>query len=151
MNGSVLRFFGTAEKNLILNAHNKATMAKDKFELEYILNASPSVLFPRLSTPSGLSDWFADDVNIKGDKYTFIWEGSEQVASVIQSRANISIRFKWDDDEDPKTYFEFKLATDDITNEVALVITDFADTEDVDDSIELWDAQIENLRHYMGL
>lgn len=126
-------------------------MAKDKFELEYMLNASPSVLYPRLSTPSGLSDWFADDVNIKGDKYIFIWEGSQQIATVVQKRVNSSIRFKWDDDDDEKSYFEFKLSTDDITNEVALVVTDFADTDEVSDSIELWDAQIEKLRHYMGL
>ncbi len=124
---------------------------KVKFEKEYLLNASPSVLFPRLSTPSGLSDWFADDVNINKDKFIFFWDGSEQEATLVAKRVNQFIRFKWLDDEEAETYFEFRLETDDLTNEVALVVVDFADDDDMDDAVELWDTQIEKLRHNLGL
>lgn len=126
-------------------------MIKEKFELEYIVNSSPSVMFPQLSTPSGLSEWFADDVNIKGDAFIFMWEGSEQIANVVSKKQNAYIKFKWEDDEDEESYFEFRLTTDEITGEVALVITDFAEPDEKEDAIELWDTQIEKLRHMMGL
>ncbi len=124
---------------------------KLKIEQEYILNASPSVLYPRLSTPSGLSDWFADDVNINKDKFIFFWDDSEQVASLVAKRVNQFIRFKWVDDDEDDTYFEFRLETDELTNEVALVVVDFAEEDEMDDSVELWDTQIEKLRHNLGL
>ena len=44
---------------------------KEKISLEYIFKTSPGILFTRLSTASGLSEWFADDVNIKENLYTF--------------------------------------------------------------------------------
>lgn len=124
---------------------------KIKYEQEYILNASFSVLYPRLSTPSGLSDWFADDVNINDDKYTFFWDGSEQIARKIAHKNNRYIRFKWDDDDSDETYFEFRLETDELTTEVALVIVDFADEDELEDAKELWDTQIDKLRHNLGL
>ena len=124
---------------------------KVRFEQEYIVNASISVIFPMLSTPSGLSDWFADDVNINGKVYTFIWNGAEQEAELIAKRTNVFARFKWTEEMDPKAYFEFKLTTDELTNEVALVITDFADRDEVDDAKELWDTQVEKLKHNLGI
>ena len=55
-------------------------MDKVRIDLEYIIKTSPTILFNCLSTPSGLSEWFADDVNIKNDRYTFFWDGSEETA-----------------------------------------------------------------------
>ena len=52
-----------------------------KIELEYIFSSSVKVLFSRLSTPAGLSEWFADDVFQKGNQFIFIWNGSEQPAT----------------------------------------------------------------------
>jgi hypothetical protein len=124
---------------------------KVKFEQEFIINASLSVLYPMLSTPSGLSEWFADDVNINGKIFTFIWDGSEQQAELIAKRTLLFARFKWLDDDDPKTYFEFKLTTDELTNEVALLITDFAEPDEVQDAKELWSTQIEKFKHNLGL
>ena len=72
---------------------------KTKFELEYTLNTSPAILYNRLSTPEGLSEWFADDVNLRKGKYTFIWGGSEEEASVVQKKSNKFIRFRWEEDE----------------------------------------------------
>ena len=126
-------------------------MTKEKIELEYIVNSSPSVMFPQLSTPSGLSEWFADNVNIKSDSFIFMWEGSEQIAKVLSKRQNVFVRFKWEEDEDEESYFEFRLTIDDITGEVALVVTDFAEPDEKEDTVELWDAQIDKLRHIMGL
>lgn len=124
---------------------------KVKFEREYMLNASPNVLFPLISTPSGLSDWFCDDVNINGKFFTFFWDGSEQTAELLVKRNNQHIRFRWVDEEDPDAYFEFKLTLDEITNEVAMVVVDFAEEDEVEDSAGLWDTQIEKFRHNIGL
>ena len=50
--------------------HYRLTMEKEKFELEFPLRASPKMLFPFLSTPSGLSEWFCDDVNSRTEVFT---------------------------------------------------------------------------------
>lgn len=125
---------------------------KKKIVLEYTINSSPKVLFSRLSTPGGLSEWFADNVNIKGNQYSFIWDNSEQRADIIQRKENKYIRFRWEDDDDPELHwFEFRINTDELTGDTALIITDFVEEEDKDSAIELWNSQIAKLKHVIGL
>jgi uncharacterized protein YndB with AHSA1/START domain len=125
---------------------------KKKLVLEYTLNSSTKVLYPRLSTPGGLSEWFADDVNINGHQFSFFWEGSEQKAEIIQRKENKYIRFRWVDSEEPEAHwFEFRINTDELTGDTALIITDFSEDEDRDSTIELWNSQIAKLRHILGL
>jgi hypothetical protein len=121
-----------------------------KFELEFTINASNTFLFPFFLTPSELAEWFADDVNIKGDMYTFFWDGSTQVAKMVAKKEGHYVRFKWVDEPDP-TYFEFRLEVDDITQDVALIITDFAeDDESREASTLLWNSQVDALMHVIG-
>jgi uncharacterized protein YndB with AHSA1/START domain len=124
---------------------------KTKYELEYMLNTSPVILYSRLSTPEGLSEWFADNVNLRKGKYRFIWEGATQDASVLQKKANKFIRFQWVEDREEEVYFEFRIRTDELTGDVALLITDFAEEDEKDDAIDLWDTQISELKHAIGL
>ncbi|KPK86997.1 MAG: hypothetical protein AMS27_03660 [Bacteroides sp. SM23_62_1] len=124
---------------------------KQKFELEYTLNTSPDILFTRLSTPGGLSEWFADDVNLDGKIYTFFWDKTEQQAEVIMKKDNKYIRFRWLDENDRKTYFEFKITQHELTGDVALLITDFAEEDEKNDAIDLWDTQIAELKHVIGI
>ena len=127
---------------------------KIKYELEYTFNTSPNILFSRLSTPEGLSEWFADNVNLRRDRYTFIWEGTEQEASIVQKKNNKFIRFHWEGEEEDvneEYYFEFRIHTDELTGDVALMIIDFADEDEKDDAIDLWDSQISELKHAIGL
>lgn len=128
-------------------------MAKEKFELEYIINASPKILFSKISNPSGLAEWFSDDVHIRGDIYTFFWEGSEEKAKLISSRKDEFAKFRWMEDEEAgeKTYFEMRLKPDPLTKEMALIITDFAEEDDMEDSRMLWDNLIEELKHLLGV
>ena len=123
---------------------------KNRFEVEYSINSSPKILYARLSTPGGLSEWFADDINIQGNTYTFIWDGVEQVAELITKKDNQIVRFKWIDNDDD-SYFEFRIRKDELTGDVALVITDFAEDDEKDDSVDLWDRQIDELKHALGL
>lgn len=124
---------------------------KKKYELEYTINSSPRVLFNRLSTPGGLAEWFADDVNLRDGIYTFIWESSEQQAKVIQRKDNKYIRFRWLEEEDRESYFEFRLNQDELTGDVSLMITDFAEDDETSDAVDLWDTQVAELKHVIGL
>jgi uncharacterized protein YndB with AHSA1/START domain len=125
---------------------------KKKITLEYTLNSSPKVLFTRLSTPGGLSEWFADNVNVNGNTYVFFWEGEEYKAGVIQRRENKYIRFRWQDAEDQEScYLEFRISVDELTSDVALIITDFVDEKDQKSSIDLWNSQVGKLKHVLGL
>jgi len=124
---------------------------KSKIVMEYTINSSPKVLYSRLSTPGGLAEWFADDVNLKGNVFTFIWNGVEQKAVVVQKKENKYIRFQWIDEADKNTYFEFRINIDELTGDVALVVTDFVEEDETEDSIELWNTQINELKHTLGL
>ena len=123
---------------------------KKKYELEYTVNTTPSVLFNRLSTAGGLAEWFADDVHIKEDIFTFVWEGNEQQARILQKKAQSHIRMQWLDD-DPETYFEFRLRKDELTGDLALLITDFAEDDEKEDAVDLWNSQISELKRNLGL
>lgn len=124
---------------------------KQKFELEYPMHTSPEILFTRLSTPGGLAEWFADDVNLDGKIYTFFWGKTEQQAETIMRKDCKYIRFRWLDDNSDKTYFEFRITQDDLTGDVSLLITDFSEEDEKNDAIDLWDTQIARLKHAIGI
>ena len=122
---------------------------KQKFQLEFVVRASPKLLYNFLSTPSGLSEWFADDVNFRGDKYTFFWEGSEEEAEILSKKANQHIRFKWVESEGDESYFEFKIEIDDLTEDVSLIITDYSEEDEIDEAKLLWGSQIQSLLSHL--
>ena len=122
-----------------------------KFQLEYPIHSSINILYKRLSTPSGLSEWFADDVHIRDDVYTFYWDGSEQQAKLLKTKDNQFVRFHWLDSDKDESYFEFNIQVDDLTNDVSLIIIDFAEDEDEkEENSLLWDTQVESLKHALG-
>lgn len=133
------------------------SLQKEKISLEYIFKTSPGILFSRLSTASGLSEWFADDVNIKENIYTFIWDKSEESAEMLQKKENKSIRFRWLDETDETSddtqcpsCFEFTITVLELTGETALIVTDTVLPDEKEDAIELWNEQIERLRTKLG-
>ncbi|WP_299125753.1 START-like domain-containing protein [uncultured Tenacibaculum sp.] len=126
-------------------------MSKVKFELEFPVHASPSMLYQCLATPSGLEEWFADRVNSRGKIMTFIWDGAEEEAKIVTKKNNELIKFKWTESEGDESYFEFRIQVDALTKDVAIIITDFADDEDdAEEAKLLWENQIENLKHNIG-
>lgn len=122
---------------------------KVKYELEFVVKSSPSLLFNYISTPSGLGQWFADNVNSRGELFTFIWDGSEEQAKLVSKKANQSIKFKWLEQEED-CYFELKIQIDDLTQDVALIITDFALEDELDEAKLLWEAQVSDLHAIIG-
>jgi uncharacterized protein YndB with AHSA1/START domain len=125
-------------------------MDKVRIDLEYIIKTSPNILFNCLSTPSGLSEWFADDVNIKNDRYTFFWDGSEETATLKTVRKSESVKFQWEDDEDEDYFFEMTIRIDDLTKDVALLVTDFAEEGEEDEVQLMWDNNIDKLKKAIG-
>ncbi|MCR9173261.1 MAG: START-like domain-containing protein [bacterium] len=127
-------------------------MEKEKYELEYLLKTSIKVLDNMVATPSGLSEWFADDVNIKDDVYTFFWDGSEEEARRLSRKNGAKIRWQWlEDEEDGEdTYFELFYEVDPMTKSVILTVTDFAEPDEMEEAKRLWEQQINNLRGVIG-
>ncbi|MCD6065404.1 MAG: hypothetical protein K0S33_230 [Bacteroidetes bacterium] len=121
-----------------------------KFELEYVIHTSTAILFEFLTSPSGLSEWFCDDVNIRNEIYTFLWDGTQQQARLIKLYEEKLVRFQWVDRLDD-AFFEFRIDRDDLTNDISLIVTDFADNESERQSSKLlWDSQIDKLLHVLG-
>jgi len=123
---------------------------KKKICLEYAFNTSVKLLYDRISTSSGLSNWFSDDVNIEGDVYIFYWKKNEQRAKLLFAKKEKLVKFKWIDDEDEESYFEFKIINQELTSEVALFITDFVYEDDENDAIDLWNKQMDKLKRALG-
>jgi uncharacterized protein YndB with AHSA1/START domain len=127
----------------------KGPELKSKIRLEYELKSSPKILFSYLSSPNGLAQWFANDVVYKDGTYHFIWDDETQRAKMVINKDNRIVRFKWDD-EDPNSYLEFEILQDELTNDVALAVTDFAIESDKEDKILIWNNQVEDLIHVLG-
>jgi len=99
-----------------------------------------------------LSEWFADNVNSRGEFFTFIWNDSEEKARLCSKKSGEKVRFKWVDDnnKDTEFYFELHILVDEITKDVSLTVIDFADIDEVSEAKLLWENQISDLKHVIG-
>lgn len=122
---------------------------KKKFNLEYEVKSSPKILFGFLNEPNGLAQWFADDVHYKDQIYTFVWDGEEHKAKLLSIKENKLVKFRWLED-DITCYFEMEILQDELTNDVALGITDFAPEDLFEERKLIWDNQIQYLISVLG-
>ena len=124
---------------------------KIRFDIEFPIHASPQLLYQYISTPSGLSEWFSDNVNSRGELFTFIWDDSEEQAKLLSKKSDERVKFRWVADEDDKTvFFEIKIQVDEITKDVSIIVTDFAEEDEVDEAKMLWENQISSLKQVLG-
>tara|TARA_R110002050_G_scaffold24083_1_gene64204 strand:+ start:265 stop:657 length:393 start_codon:yes stop_codon:yes gene_type:complete len=125
---------------------------KIRFDIEFPIQASPQLLYQYISTPSGLSEWFSDNVNSRGELFTFIWDDSEEQAKLLSKKSGERVKFRWidDDEDDLQCYFEIRIQVDEITKDVSLMVTDFAEEDEVDESKMLWENQISSLKQVLG-
>ena len=123
-----------------------------KFEMEFPIKVSQKLLFQYISTPSGLSEWFADNVNSRGEHFEFIWDDGEEHAKLIQNKNNERIRFQWisGEKDDADYFFEFKIDVDEITKDVSLTVSDFAEEDELEESKLLWENLISDLKQVLG-
>ena len=124
---------------------------KKEFVIEYDFQSSPQLLFQYLSSPSGLSEWFSDDVNYRGEKYTFFWVSLKSMQEFYQKN-NEKIRFQWitEEDDEEDYFFEFKIEMDEITKDVSLIITDFSEEDELEEAKLLWDSLVSDLKQVLG-
>ena len=126
-------------------------MVKSKFIGEYGFRASKKMLFPYISTASGLAQWFADDVNINNEDkvFTFIWDGDENKAKMVSSRSNHHVKFEFIDEDDDPNYLEMRLEVNELTQELFLRVTDYSDIDE-EEAQELWDGLVHDLKEIVG-
>lgn len=123
---------------------------KVKYEMEFPIQASPSLLYQYISTPSGLSEWYADNVNSRGELFTFIWDGSEEKAKLLSKKNGERIKFRWLADDESTYYFEIRIQVDEITKDVSIMITDFAEEDEINEGKMLWENMISDLKSILG-
>ncbi|MBQ4822525.1 START-like domain-containing protein [Aquimarina sp. MMG016] len=125
---------------------------KTKYELEFVVQSSPQLLYQYISTPSGLSEWFADNVNSRGELFTFIWDDSEEEAKLLSKKTGERIKFRWvaDEEEGDDYFFELRIQVDEITKDVSLMVTDYSEDDELDENKMLWENMIGNLKHVLG-
>ena len=126
-------------------------MKKEKFHIEYVFDkVSKRSLWNHLTTPPGLSSWFADTVDIIGNTYIFSWNKTKEKAQVLAMKPELWVRYQWEN-EIENAYFEFRIHTIELTGAVALEITDFAEPSEKRDTISLWDSQVDELKRTLGV
>ena len=130
-------------------------MGKTLYTGDFEINASTRMLYPYISTASGLSQWFADDVTIDEDGiYNFLWDGEDHKAKMIGHRQNIYTKFQFlpesGEDEDDPSYFEIRLEMNELTQSVFIKITDYSDIDDLEEVHDLWSSLIETLKEIVG-
>lgn len=130
-------------------------MRKEKIRLEYLLNAtSKTIIWNAISTPTGMENWFADQVKLKEKTFTFQWGKTEiREAEIVASRIHSFMRLHWldEEEEEEKTFFEFKMTFNELTSDYVLEITDFIEPDEKQDQIELWNSQIDTLKRVCGM
>lgn len=128
-------------------ATDKNIPSKTKVVLEYGLSSqSVPMIWEAIATAPGLTSWFADDVQSDGKYFSFLWGKHElRKAELINCRQNTYVRFHWLDDE-PGTFFEIRIAKNDLTSNYSLEVIDYADTGAEDEIRSLWDTSMDALR-----
>ncbi len=126
--------------------------SKVRYEIEFPINSSPQLLYQYISTPSGLQEWFADKVNSRGEFFTFEWDDSQENARLASKKTGEKIKFKWVDEnkKDTEYYFEIRILEDELTKDVSLLIVDFAEEDELEESKQLWENQVSDLKHVIG-
>lgn len=126
-------------------------MTKKKVSYEYPMHCLSEILYEYMATAEGLSEWFADEVVERGDDFYFHWNGgSEEKATLIRYKPEGFVRFRWEEDEGTKFFFEMTIVIDEITNDLSLNIVDFCEESDQHENKLYWDNLIENLRIKLG-
>jgi uncharacterized protein YndB with AHSA1/START domain len=132
-------------------------MVKNKFVSDYQINTSKKVIYPYLSTASGLSQWFADDVTINEDKiFNFVYDGEDHYAKPTIMRLNHHVKFEFFDPEveegveEDHSFIEFKLEENELTQTFYLRVIDYGDTYDDQEQQEIWEGLITILKEIIG-
>ncbi len=135
----------------------KQNMERVKISIEYPLaSKSLSIVWGMIGDATGLQKWIADYAEDDGDEITFKWgepwkQQDVRVSKVLKAVKNKYIRLRWVDDNEEGEYWELRLEKSELTGELTLVITDFADEDDVENMYQIWDDNLDKLHQVSGL
>lgn len=124
-------------------------MNRTQINLEFIFKASPTILYKFLTTPTCLIRWFCEEVDNNGDVFTFVWNGAEEVATLVDDIEDERVRYVWEEAEAGE-YLEFRMYKSNVTNETILEITDYCDTHEVKQQHAYWNSLIDEMRRAVG-
>lgn len=129
-------------------------ITRQKIVFEYIFNTTVQSLYKFISTPEGLTEWFAGRVSAENQEgalfYIFEWGKASQKAKVIRNKIGEGVKFQWEEDLDTPYYFEMCIDSDELTKVVSLTITDFSTSEDISDMKSMWDSNMKRLKLKAG-
>lgn len=128
---------------------------KTEFRAEFDINASKKMLYPYIFSPSGLSQWMADDVTVNEDKvFNFIWDGEDHKSKMVAHRVNSYVKFEFisdaDEDVDDPAYIEIRLEMNELTQAVFIAVIDYSDIDDDEESMDLWGSLVDSLKEIVG-
>lgn len=129
--------------------HHLVMSKKQLYTLEYPVRCSPTILYEFISTPAGLQEWFADNVDERDQVFSFSWNGSIDMALMLEKEENKFVKYQWLNGPEDE-YFEFRIEKSEVTNQTILVIKDFAEKKEIPDQSRLWDYQVKDLFHRLG-
>ncbi len=132
-------------------------MQKIKFVSDYQINTSKKIIYPYLSTASGLAQWFADDVVINEDKvYNFIYDGENHYARPVIMRTNHHVKFEFfdpseeEEENHDRPFIEFKLDENELTQTFYLRVIEYGDAYDEQEQGSIWEGLINSLKEIIG-
>ncbi|GIV41675.1 MAG: hypothetical protein KatS3mg034_0985 [Vicingaceae bacterium] len=126
-------------------------MTPVKIEKEIVVKVSPKLLYNFISTPGGLSKWFAEDVNINGDEYSFYWDDECEKARLIDKKRDSFVKFQWEKYTGTEYFFELIITQDDLTKESSLRFIDYVMPDEEDELGRIIDTQLQKLKSLLGL
>lgn len=128
-------------------------MKKEKYSIEFVLgNASQKSLWRMLTVATSMEEWFAQKVNIRDGKfYVFTWEENSQEVEQTIKKPIKQVRYNWLSEDRLGTYFEFIIHTLELSSEIALEVIGFAEADEKEDAMFLWETQIDLLKRKLGI
>ena len=135
-------------------------MGKQRIDIEYPLTTkSHNIVWDQISSAHGLERWLADHVEERDGEFTFTWgepwtEQDVRKAHLIEYVKYDHIRLRWEEDDEPgdeDCYWEMRIEKSELTSHLNLLITDFADDDDVDGLRILWESNLDRLHRASGL
>ena len=133
-------------------------MKKERLNLEYPLAAkSLTVVWEQIGTIHGLERWLADRIEVEEDNvialtWGELWADHHTLRARITEQEKPShIRLCWVDEDDPDAYWEMRIGRSELTGDLCLYVTDYAQADDLDDLHDLWNGNMERLHQVSGL
>ena len=129
---------------------------KQKLYLEYPLNTkSAQLVWELISSDHGLERWIADRVSEDNGILSFTWgdpwgEHHSLAANIVEREKNSHLKLQWVDEDTPEAYWEIRMGRSDMTDQICLYVTDYAQQDDLDDLTTLWEGNMERLHAATG-